>query len=99
MNQLRKDFIFYKQAFEDSSQNALWQYIHEYFTDRYAQEAKKLLGVNVLDTQTLFSIRLYCFGTVGMTREWLLKDNITPAETMVEMMFRSMPEHLRNVYF
>ena len=33
------------------------------------------------------------------TREWLLNDNITPAETVVEMMFRSMPENLRKIYF
>lgn len=99
MNQMRKDFLFYKRAFEDSSQNALWQYIHEYFTERYIQEAKELLGRDTLDTQMLFSIRLYCFGTVGMTREWLLSDNITPAETVVQMMFASMPENIRSIYF
>ena len=35
----------------------------------------------------------------GMTREWLLEDNITPAETVVEMMFQSMPEALRKIFF
>ena len=34
-----------------------------------------------------------------MTREWLLHDNITPAETAVEMMFRSMPENMRKIFF
>lgn len=29
------DFIVYKRAFEDSSQNALLQYMVDYFTDRY----------------------------------------------------------------
>ena len=47
------------------------------------------------DAQTQFSIRLYCYGTLGMTREWLMNDNITPAETVVRMMFGSMPESLR----
>lgn len=46
-----------------------------------------------------FSIRLYCCGTFGMTREWLMHDNITPAETVVEMMFRSMPESLKGIFF
>ena len=49
--------------------------------------------------QTEFSICLYCYGTVGMTREWLLHDNITPAETIVEMMFHSMPASLREIFF
>lgn len=36
-------------------------------------------------------------GSVGMTQEWVLNDNITSAETVVEMMFHSMPENLRNI--
>ena len=99
MNRMRKDFIFYKRAYEDTSQNPLWQYMLDYFADRYAQAAKDILGVDTLDVQTEYSIRLYCYGTVGMTREWLLEDNITPAETVVEMMFQSMPEALRKIFF
>lgn len=99
MNQMRKDFIFYKRAYEDTSQNPLWQYMLEYFVDRYSNEAKRILETDILDTQTAYSIRLYCYGAIGMTREWLLTDNITPAETVVEMMFNSMPEILRKIYF
>ncbi len=96
MNQVRNDFIFYKRAFEDSSQNALWQYMVDYFTERYEAATRQILDVEFLDTQTHFSIRLYCHGAVGMTREWLLSDNITPAETIVRMMFASMPEPLKS---
>ena len=46
-----------------------------------------------------FSIRLYCYGTIGMTQEWLMHDNITPAETIVKMMFNSMPERLKELFF
>ena len=75
MNQMRRDFIFYKRAYEDTSQNPLWQYMLEYFAGRYTKEALRLLGTDTLDAQTGYSIRLYCYGTVGMTREWLLSDN------------------------
>jgi ElaA protein len=61
--------------------------------------AKEKLGVDTLDTQTQYSIRLYCYGTLGMTREWLLNDNITPARTAVQMMFNSMPVLLRKAFF
>ena len=37
-------------------------------------------------------------GSVGMTRERVLYDNITPAEVIVRMMFASMPESLRQLY-
>ena len=90
--------LFYRRAYEDSSQNALWQYMLEYFADRYTSLAKEKLGVDQLDTQLRYSIRLYCYGTVGMTREWVLQDNITPAELIVQMMFASMPERLRQIY-
>ncbi len=99
MNLMRSDYIFYKRAYEDNSQNPMWEYMIEYFVKRYSDLAKEKLGTDTLDMQTQYSIRLYCCGAVGMTREWLLKDNITPAETAVAMMFSSMPEFLKNIYF
>ena len=30
-----------------------------------------------------------------MTQEWVINENITSAETVVQMMFNSMPENLR----
>ena len=98
MNKMRQEMLFYRRAYEDSSQNALWKYMLEYFADRYTRLAKEKLGVEQLDTQTKYSIRLYCYGCVGMTREWVLQDNISPAEVIVRMMFASMPESLRRIY-
>jgi AcrR family transcriptional regulator len=98
MNEMRADYLFYKRAYEDNSQNPLWQCMHEYFVDRYSVEAMRILDTDRLDTQILYSIRLYYYGCVGMTREWLMNDNITPAETIVEMMFHSMPENMKRIY-
>ena len=98
MNKMRQEMLFYRRAYEDSSQNALWQYMLEYFAERYTRLAKEKLGVDQLDAQTQYSIRLYCCGIVGMTREWVLQDNITPADVIVQMMFASMPESLRQIY-
>lgn len=89
---------FYKRAYEDNSQSPMWSYMHEYFVRQYSEIAR-LKCATELDAQTLFSIRLYCYGTLGMTREWLLKDNITPADAVVRMMFASMPEHLKALFF
>ncbi|MBQ6755342.1 MAG: TetR family transcriptional regulator [Oscillospiraceae bacterium] len=99
MNRMKKDLIFYKRAYEDSSQNALWRYMLEYFSDRYIKIAQEKLGTQALDAQTLFSIRLYCCGAVEMSRRWVLYDDITPAQTEVMMMFRSMPADLGRIYF
>ena len=99
MNRMRREMLFYRRAYEDSSQNALWQYMLEYFAARYTELAKEKLGVDQLDTQTKYSIRLYCYGAAGMTREWILQDIITPAELIVQMMFASMPEDMKKIYF
>ena len=71
----------------------------EYFVKRYEVIAKEKLHTDVLDTQLKYSIRLYCYGTVGMTKEWLLNDNTTSAEIVVKMMFASMPENMKEVFF
>ena len=97
-SQMKNDIIFYRRAYEDTSQNALWKYMLEYFVKRYTDLAKEKLGTDVLDTQITYSIRFYCMGAVGMTQEWVLKDNVTSAETIVTLMFNSMPEKLRTIY-
>ena len=99
MNKMKQEILFYKRAYEDSSQNALWHYMVEYFDRRYTELVKEKLGTDILDTQLAYSIRFYSMGSVGMTQEWVLNDNITSAETVVEMMFHSMPENLRRIIF
>ena len=71
----------------------------EYFVRRYTELVKEKLGSDLLDTQLAYSIRFYYMGAVGMTQGWVLNDNITSAETVVQMMFNSMPENLRRILF
>ena len=71
----------------------------EYFVRRYTELVREKLGTDLLDTQLAYSIRFYCMGAVGMTQEWVLNDNITSAETVVQMMFNSMPENLHRILF
>ena len=63
------------------------------------KKCRKKLSTDILDSQLAYSIRFYCMGAVGMTQEWVLNDNITSAETVVQMMFNSMPENLRKIFF
>ncbi len=99
MEKMKSNYLFYKHAYEDESQNALWRYMPRYFTERYSQAAMQMLGTDKLDAQTSFSISLYCNGAVMKAKEWIMSDDKTPAETIVRMMFNSMPESLRKIYF
>lgn len=98
MEKIRADYMFYKHAFEDDSQNPFWKYLVEFFAKRYEAEAKKNMKTDTLDAQLIYSIRLYCHGTVGMTREWILDDNKADASTIVEMMFQSMPKNMISIF-
>ncbi len=99
MAKMKQDLLFYKRAYENVSQNALWKYILEYYVREYTKLAKEKLGTDVLDTQLVYNIRFYCMGAVGMTQEWVLEDNITSAETVVRLMYSSMPERLYHLFF
>ncbi|MBO7710573.1 MAG: TetR family transcriptional regulator [Lachnospiraceae bacterium] len=99
IRQMKNDILFYKNAYEDHSQNALWQSMLEYFVDGYTKIAKAKLKTDTLDAQLAFSIRLYCYGGIWMSKEWILQDNITSAETIIQMMFQSMPQSLRDLFF
>ena len=59
MNEMRADYLFYKRAYEDNSQNPLWQYMHEYFADRYSAEAMKILDTDRFDTPRFYTVSVY----------------------------------------
>ena len=91
--------VFYQRAYADVSQNALWKYMLEYFTESYSRLAMEKLRTDTLTADIAFKIRMYYYGSLGMTMEWALNDDITPAETAVQMMFDAMPQTLREIYF
>ncbi len=99
MNQMKNDILFYKKAFEDTSQNALWQYMLEYFAEENVTAAKSLLKTDTLDPELCFEIRFYCYGAVGTVREWILKDGTETAERIVRMIYKSMPLKLRQLFY
>lgn len=99
MEQMKKDLLFYKRAYEDFSQNSFLEYLVEYFIVAYTAVAKEKLGVDSLEPQLSFSIRLYCYGAIYTAKEWVLHDNKTSAKDRIKMMFASMPASLQKIYF
>ncbi len=85
--------------FKDKYDLVAWMFCTDAYGTDPTEIAKEKLGTDILDTQLAYSIRFYCMGSVGMTQEWVLNDNITSAETVVQMMFNSMPQNLRTILF
>lgn len=98
LKRTKENYIFFKRAFEDSSQNPLWRYMQEYYSERYMEIAKERLGTDILDEQIVFSIRMYSYGTIAMSQDWILSNNSIPAEKEAAMMFASMPDLLRRIF-
>ena len=71
----------------------------EYFVNSYSQIAKEKLCLQKLDEATAYAIRFYCYGSVGMTREWLLSQCSLSAKEAVKSMYKAMPEELKKIFF
>jgi len=99
MEQIKKDILFYRRAYADTSQNSLWEYMFTYFYKEYTRIAKERMHCESLDSSISFSIRLYCYGATNMAREWILSQDNVPAETIVRMMFASMSPEVQRIYF
>lgn len=96
--QMKKDMQFYKRAFEDTSQNALWQYMLNFFVEENTAAVKTILQTDQIDPQLSYVIRYYCYGAVGMARDWIMQDINISAEEFVEMTRSCMPKVLLDLY-
>ena len=70
--------------------------MHARFVKRCTDIAMEKTG-KAPDARTRSIIRPRC--AIGMSRERLTRDSVTPAETAVEMMFNSMPGNLEGGSF
>lgn len=97
LNLVRRYRFFYKKAFADSSQNALWQYIQEYNVQMYSNMLKKHYGLSELSEEVLFSLQYHCHGCLGLTYDWVMNDFPISAEELARRMTMVMPDMLKNV--
>ena len=89
---------FYRRAFEEDSQNAIWRYLLQFSVDANEQALKRYLGVSALSRELAFEARHFAYGNVGCVVEWLSGGiKATPAQLAAEM-FACMPATLRKAY-
>lgn len=96
--EMKKDFLFFKNAYSDVSQNSLWNYMIDYSYSRYQVLAKQKLGVDTLSKSTLLSIRFFSYGTSGLSKEWFLNDSEMSAEEIVKILFDNIPAELSTIF-
>ena len=98
LRRIKEKSGFYKKAFADRSQNAIQQYIVEYFTKLGEDMIVKAFGENALTIEARFAVKGHSFACLGHTMEWLEgKSDYTPEE-FARLQYQIMPELLKRAY-
>lgn len=97
LSTVEKHKNFYKKAFEDNSQNALWQYIQEYNVAMYSNMIKKHYNWDELPEDVLFSLQYHCHGCLGLTYDWVMKDFPMSSKELAQRMTMVMPDILKQI--
>ena len=89
---------FFRNAFQDKSQNSLSEYQLEFYIRMEREVLCRYLGVEELDEETEYTIKQYSYGCLGNTIEWILgKNDLTP-EKMGYYQYRLMPDILKQAW-
>ena len=98
LQKMKDKGAFYKTAFADQSQNAVQQYIVEYFTKLGEDRIIQGLGEDAMTTEARFAVRSHSFACLGHTVEWLNgKSDYTPEE-FARLQYQFMPDILKRAY-
>ncbi len=92
----KKDF--YRSVYSDQSQNAIRNYIFQYFF-RAGEEALKVQsGIDRLPAETDYALRAYTYACIDLTFEWLKGELPYSPDQLALLQFRFMPEELKSAY-
>jgi len=78
---LREHQLFYKKAFEDTTQNALMHYVRQINIDITETVLKKRLCTDTLDDEILFAVNFNSHAWIGSIIDWVTgKTRLSAAE-------------------
>ena len=89
---------FYQKAFNDHSQNTLFEYIQEYDVRFLENIVKQHLGTSELTEEQRFQIKYNSYGCLGYTIEWLKGKIPVTGSELAEFEFRVMPKMIIDAY-
>ena len=91
---IRKEALFFSQAFASNDNNSLIHYdvqcIYEFYKNLIEQKRGK-----PLDQDLSFLLSMYCHGSVRMTVEWVMEGMKRPEKEIVDLLIEAMPELLK----
>ena len=98
LERMYKNRKFYRQAYSDKSQNAVSEYVYDYFVKLGLDVIRAHLGVEDPGPLITYIIKSHAFASVGHTIEWLNGKASYTTEEFAQYMYITMPEILRDAY-
>ena len=98
LRRLKDKQSFYKKAFSDKSQNAISQYIFNFYVQQGTDIVKRYLAVDTLDVATVYAIKSHAYACVGHTVEWLQGQTAYSPEEFARLQYLFMPPVLKRAY-
>ncbi|MBR4163947.1 MAG: TetR/AcrR family transcriptional regulator C-terminal domain-containing protein [Solobacterium sp.] len=89
---------FYRKAFSDQSQNAISKYIYNYYVNLGTNAVKKILNMDTLDLEIVYSIKSHAYACIGHTIEWLNGTEKYTPEEFARLQYLTMPQILKKAY-
>jgi len=92
-NFIKKESLFFYQAFSIDETNSLRDYDYNYIYNFYA----KIIEANTLcdlKPDVAFLLKMYCEGSIAMTIEWVKTGMKRPPEELAKLLIDAMPAPL-----
>ena len=89
---------FFRNAFQDKSQNSLSEYILEFYIKQEIEVLCRYLRVESLEEEMEYTIKQYSYGCLGHTIEWIQGKNDLSPEKMGYYQYRQMPDILKRAW-
>lgn len=96
-NKLKEDASFYKNAYNDYSQNALSWYIQQNNVEIYTKTVKKYLNSETISKELEFSILYHCYASFHLSKDWILDKLNYNTEELTNYIFENMPISLKKI--
>lgn len=93
---LKEEKAFFTQAFKCESVNGLKDYDYECILQFYTNIINKKLGGEI-DKQTLFTLKVYCAGSIMMTVNWVNNGMKTSPREMADLLIGALPKSLEEL--
>lgn len=94
---IKENIPFYKSVYSDPGISELSEYLAYYDTKYYIEFAEAVLGKGAITEDQIFSLRLFVYGGIYMSRRWVMDGCQTDPGVIAGQMGASMPSWLADL--